>query len=56
MKTKNNNALHVIITSVLCVLPIILSLVIYNKLPEQIAVHWNNAGEPDVNKQNSNFY
>ena len=48
MKTKNNNTPVVVITSIICILPIILSLVVFNDLPEQIAVHWNNAGEPDV--------
>lgn len=35
------------ITSIICVLPIILSVVIYQDLPDQIAVHWNNAGTAD---------
>ncbi|WP_394927090.1 SdpI family protein [uncultured Robinsoniella sp.] len=35
------------ITSIICVLPIILSAVIYQDLPEQIAVHWNTAGTAD---------
>lgn len=35
------------ITSIICILPIILSAVIYQDLPDQIAVHWNNAGTVD---------
>lgn len=35
------------ITSIICVLPIILSAVIYQDLPAQIAVHWNTAGTAD---------
>lgn len=35
------------ITSIICVMPIILSVVIYQDLPDQIAVHWNNAGTAD---------
>lgn len=43
MKTKNNKNL-LVITSVVCLLPMIFSAVVYAKLPEQIAVQWNNAG------------
>lgn len=35
------------ITSIICVLPIILSVVIYQDLPDQIVVHWNYAGTAD---------
>ncbi|MGI6105528.1 MAG: SdpI family protein [Raoultibacter sp.] len=35
------------ITSLLCLLPIIFSVVVYSSLPEQIAIHWNSAGTPD---------
>lgn len=35
------------ITSIICVLPIILSAAVYQDLPEQIAVHWNTAGTAD---------
>lgn len=35
------------ITSIICVMPIILFVVIYQDLPDQIAVHWNNAGTAD---------
>ncbi|MBE5985773.1 MAG: DUF1648 domain-containing protein [Paenibacillaceae bacterium] len=41
MKNKRT----IIITSVLCLLPEILSIILYKRLPEQIAVHWNSAGE-----------
>ncbi len=41
---KNKSAL---ISTVICLLPIVLSVALYNKLPEQIAVHFNSAGEPD---------
>lgn len=37
----------IIITSILCILPLILSIAVYNKLPEQIAIHWDDAGNPD---------
>lgn len=40
------------ITSLLCLLPMVFSAVVYSSLPEQVAIHWNNAGEADnyVNK------
>ncbi|MDF2887177.1 MAG: hypothetical protein K0R23_1562 [Lacrimispora sp.] len=40
-----NNKKTMIITSVLCMLPEILSVILYKRLPEQVAVHWNSAGE-----------
>lgn len=36
-----------IITTVVCLLPMILSAVLYNKLPGKIAIHWNSAGVAD---------
>ena len=45
MKMKNNKL--TLITSLFCLLPVILSLVVYNDLPEQIAIHWNSVGEMD---------
>ncbi|WP_025679335.1 SdpI family protein [Paenibacillus massiliensis] len=36
-----------LITTVVCVLPIILSLTLYQQLPPQVAVHWDVAGKPD---------
>ena len=39
------NRTIIIITSVLCVLPVILSLALYGQLPDQIAVHWGSTGE-----------
>lgn len=35
------------ITSLLCLLPLVYSAVVYPTLPEQIAIHWNSAGEAD---------
>ena len=45
MKKKANKAL--IITTVLCLLPIILGLILYDRLPAQIAIHFDSAGRPD---------
>lgn len=37
----------IVFTSILCILPVILSLKLYNRLPGEIAVHWNSLGEAD---------
>ncbi len=37
----------ILITSLLCLLPMIVGLVFYKKLPEQIATHFNALGEAD---------
>src|SRR4051812_30943629 len=36
-----------ITTTLICLLPIVLALILYNKLPNQIAIHWDSAGTPD---------
>ena len=36
-----------ILSSVACILPMILSLVVYGELPDKIAIHWDSAGNPD---------
>jgi uncharacterized membrane protein len=46
MKAKNNHIITVL-SSVVCLLPIILSLAIYSELPEKIAIHWDSTGNPD---------
>lgn len=43
MKPNNN----IIITSILCLIPIFFSFIIYDDLPSQIAIHWDNHGNPD---------
>lgn len=45
MKKKTNSTL--IITTLVCLLPVILSLVLYDRLPAQIAVHFDHTGTPD---------
>lgn len=45
MKSKPAGLL--VVTTLLCLLPIVLGLVLYEQLPEQIAVHFNSAGTPD---------
>lgn len=42
--TKNKT---LILTSLLCLLPVVLAAVLYDRLPDSIAVHFNNAGTPD---------
>lgn len=44
---KKNDAVMLGLTSLICLLPVILSVCFFSQLPEQIAVHWNSAGQPD---------
>ena len=36
-----------VLTTLICLLPIILSLILYDKLPERIPIHWDVNGNPD---------
>jgi len=36
-----------VITTVMCLLPMLLSVAVYDKLPDQVAIHFNSAGDPD---------
>ncbi|GAB6926554.1 SdpI family protein [Paenibacillus sp. JCM 10914] len=47
METNNKSKSILIITTLVCLLPIILSLSMYDRLPDQVAVHWDIAGNPD---------
>ena len=38
---------QLIITSIVILLPIVIGLFLWNKLPERMATHWNSNGEPD---------
>ena len=44
---KNINWKVIIITSLLCLLPIIIGVSVYEKLPAEIPIHWNINNEPD---------
>ena len=37
----------VILTTIVCLLPMVLGLLLWNRLPEQMAIHFNAANEPD---------
>jgi len=45
MKMKVDKLL--IISTVICLLPIILSLIMYDKLPDRMPIHWDIKGNPD---------
>lgn len=36
-----------LITSLVCMLPMVFSTIIYQELPEQVAIHWGSDGQPD---------
>jgi len=44
--TKSNIVI-LIITSIICLLPICLSFVVYNDLPEKVVMQWNFVGNPN---------
>lgn len=41
------NKIKLIITSVAVILPILVGVIVWDSLPEQIATHWGPSGEPD---------
>lgn len=44
MKNRNKKA---VITSCVCLLPVLLSIPVYGSLPQQVAIHFNSEGIPD---------
>ncbi len=44
MKPNNATALA---TSIVCLLPIIPGILLWDQQPDQLIIHWNGAGEPD---------
>lgn len=44
---KINNKKQMIITSIVCVLPMIIGAIIYSKLPKQMPIHFNYSGNAD---------
>lgn len=51
---KKNNYKMLIITEIICLLPMILGAVLYNKLPDSMAIHFNIESVPD-NYASKNF-
>ena len=47
MERLEEKKVLVLITSLLCLMPMIVGLIFYKKLPEQIATHFNSLGEAD---------
>lgn len=41
------NKLQIIITSIATVLPVVIGLILWDQMPEQVAIHWGLNGEPD---------
>lgn len=44
---KKINMKTLIITSIVCLLPIILGMLVYSELPEQVAIHWGIDNNPN---------
>ncbi|MBP5279852.1 MAG: DUF1648 domain-containing protein [Erysipelotrichaceae bacterium] len=47
MERAKKNKKHIIITTVLTLLPILIGLILWNRLPEQMPTHFGVNGEPD---------
>ncbi len=48
MKQKtNNNIKNFILSEFLCFLPLLIGIILYSKLPERIAIHFDNNNEPN---------
>ena len=45
MKLKNNST--IIITTIMCLIPVIFGILVFNKLPLQIPIHFDSRGNPD---------
>ncbi len=46
MKTRDDRTV-LLLTSLVCLLPLMMSIVVYQDLPDQIAIHWDGMGNPD---------
>ena len=44
---KKYSKTQLIITSVVILIPVIIGLFLWNKLPDRVVTHWNGNGEPD---------
>lgn len=44
---KKYSKMQLIITSVVILIPVIVGLFLWNKLPDRVVTHWNGNGEPD---------
>jgi uncharacterized membrane protein len=44
---EKNNIVRLIIASIICLLPICLSVMMYNDLPERLVMQWNIEGNPN---------
>ena len=46
-RNKRSDVISTIITSIICLLPIAIGLILWNKLPETMVRHWSFNGQPD---------
>jgi uncharacterized membrane protein len=44
---KNNNKVTLLVTSIICLLPVIYAVLVLDKLPAQIPIHFDNSGNAD---------
>ena len=36
-----------VLTSIVCLIPIVIGFMFYNQMPEQVVIHWGFDGNPD---------
>jgi uncharacterized membrane protein len=48
MDNKHKGTEFLWLTSLICLSPVLLAAILYDDLPNQLAVHWNMAGEADL--------
>ena len=41
------NRIQIILSCILCLVPIVIGLFLWDQLPDQVAIHFNSAGDPD---------
>ncbi len=46
-RNKRSDIVSTVITSIICLLPIAIGLILWNKLPETMVRHWGFNGQPD---------
>lgn len=47
MKSDNKMKRTTVLTTIVCLIPVILGIILYNKLPESIVIHWDFNGTPN---------
>ena len=41
---------RMVLSSIVCVLPLVVSALLYRQLPNQMPIHWNSVGDTTITK------